>query len=199
MKSDSLRFDYVPIDPSCMALSSKTVGLSLAEAGILFHTFLWCLTWSSFPADYETAVKMLCRRGPESFSKASWERVKRAFIVDGDRLLPDPEFVYTSKARIRHNTEAVRKSLKEAIFQRDRVCQHCGTDKSLQIDHIVPRIAGGESVAENLQVLCRSCNVKKGIKPDALRASQNERAAFASAPKGVGGGSSSVVGGTYLG
>lgn len=31
-----------------------------------------------------------------------------------------------------------------------------------QVDHIIPMNAGGKSVAENLQILCRQCNGVKG-------------------------------------
>lgn len=64
--------------------------------------------------------------------------------------------------------------LKEKIFNKARsengeyVCAHCGnkfrTREHLQIDHIVPMAKGGLTVPENLQVLCRNCNLKKGDK-----------------------------------
>lgn len=40
-------------------------------------------------------------------------------------------------------------------------CRFCSSTKDLEIDHIVPVIAGGKSVEENLQVLCSKCNGKK--------------------------------------
>jgi 5-methylcytosine-specific restriction endonuclease McrA len=33
----------------------------------------------------------------------------------------------------------------------------------LEIDHILPRIRGGTSEPDNLQVLCNRCNARKGI------------------------------------
>jgi hypothetical protein len=46
------------------------------------------------------------------------------------------------------------------------VCAHCGNVFSdrryLNVDHIIPMNQGGLSVPENLQILCRSCNAKKG-------------------------------------
>lgn len=49
------------------------------------------------------------------------------------------------------------------IFARDgRVCRACGSTSDLQIDHIEPWILGGSDADSNLQVLCRTCNMKKG-------------------------------------
>ena len=46
------------------------------------------------------------------------------------------------------------------------VCSNCGytstSERPFQIDHIKPMDAGGLSVPENLQVLCKRCNGRKG-------------------------------------
>jgi HNH endonuclease len=38
----------------------------------------------------------------------------------------------------------------------------CGSAFNLEIDHIIPVICYGTNDADNLQVLCRSCNASKG-------------------------------------
>ena len=49
------------------------------------------------------------------------------------------------------------------IYERDAYrCQECGDWHDLTIDHIVPRSQGGSDDPNNLRVLCRSCNSKKG-------------------------------------
>ena len=45
-------------------------------------------------------------------------------------------------------------------------CAHCGSTDRLQMDHIIPIIAGGKAVRENAQTLCFSCNTKKRMQSD---------------------------------
>jgi 5-methylcytosine-specific restriction endonuclease McrA len=55
------------------------------------------------------------------------------------------------------------------VQERDVICQMCGSDEFLQFDHIHPISRGGVGSLENLQLLCRDCNVFKAdnlILPD---------------------------------
>jgi 5-methylcytosine-specific restriction endonuclease McrA len=53
---------------------------------------------------------------------------------------------------------------RERVFSRDgRMCQICGTDEGeMHIDHVISRKSGGTHDLENLRVLCKSCNLRKG-------------------------------------
>jgi 5-methylcytosine-specific restriction endonuclease McrA len=58
---------------------------------------------------------------------------------------------------------------KERVFARDgRTCRYCGNDENLQIDHIISRKNGGTHDLENLQVLCRVCNLRKSSKDEGV-------------------------------
>ena len=59
---------------------------------------------------------------------------------------------------------------RDRVFSRDgRVCQICGTDEGeMHIDHIIPRKAGGTHDLDNLRVLCKSCNLRKGALNDGV-------------------------------
>lgn len=58
----------------------------------------------------------------------------------------------------------VSNKMRFAIYERDGYrCRKCGrkTD-DLEIDHIIPISRGGKSTYDNLQTLCRRCNLEKG-------------------------------------
>ena len=54
---------------------------------------------------------------------------------------------------------------RKSIFERDKnKCQYCGKKfetKELNIDHVVPRAAGGLTVWENVVCCCSACNHRK--------------------------------------
>jgi 5-methylcytosine-specific restriction endonuclease McrA len=54
------------------------------------------------------------------------------------------------------------RKIREQVIRRDGVCQQCGSDERLSVDHIVPRTLGGNDSMNNLQCLCSSCNSRKG-------------------------------------
>ncbi len=60
---------------------------------------------------------------------------------------------------------AIRIKRTREVFARDEhKCRQCGAEKNLTIDHIVPLAKGGTNELNNLQILCRSCNSKKGAR-----------------------------------
>lgn len=58
--------------------------------------------------------------------------------------------------------EAFEKSKNEKGEYQCACCGRTGTSRvAFQVDHIVPMNAGGKTVPENLQILCRQCNGEK--------------------------------------
>lgn len=43
-------------------------------------------------------------------------------------------------------------------------CLCCGSSEALTIDHVVPLSKGGTNDIQNIQPLCNSCNIRKGVK-----------------------------------
>lgn len=61
---------------------------------------------------------------------------------------------------------AVPEHVQVQVRQRDRNrCVQCGYEGPyLEFDHIIPRSKSGPNTVENIQLLCRMCNLKKGDK-----------------------------------
>ncbi|MDJ0705624.1 MAG: HNH endonuclease signature motif containing protein [Leptolyngbyaceae cyanobacterium MO_188.B28] len=63
-------------------------------------------------------------------------------------------------------------SLRRLVIQRaDNRCEYCGISQlgqvaTFHIDHIVPVVAAGETVAENLALACVSCSLRKGARQE---------------------------------
>jgi len=55
---------------------------------------------------------------------------------------------------------------RERIFRRDDwTCVYCGTagtEAELTVDHVEPRVKGGDGSDGNLVTSCRACNARKG-------------------------------------
>lgn len=51
------------------------------------------------------------------------------------------------------------------VWRRDQGgCVTCGSKENLQFDHIIPVALGGATSAQNLQLLCRQCNLAKSTR-----------------------------------
>ncbi|HEY3250640.1 MAG TPA: HNH endonuclease [Ignavibacteria bacterium] len=73
----------------------------------------------------------------------------------------------TKRRKLKYNQASL--SLRFKIFKRDRfTCCACGRSPAttpgleLHVDHIKPRAKGGKTVFDNLQTLCKDCNLGKG-------------------------------------
>jgi hypothetical protein len=58
---------------------------------------------------------------------------------------------------------AIPEHILEAVFQRDGgQCVLCGAADELQFDHILHHSKGGADSIDNLRLLCRACNQRRG-------------------------------------
>jgi 5-methylcytosine-specific restriction endonuclease McrA len=65
--------------------------------------------------------------------------------------------------------ESATAGLRERVFRRDRYrCSYCGEEypaAELTLDHVEPRMRGGDRSEGNLVTCCRACNAAKGGEP----------------------------------
>ena len=70
---------------------------------------------------------------------------------------------YKKKKISRH----IKQDVKDKVWRRDQgKCVKCGTNHKIEFDHILPFSKGGKSTYRNLQLLCQSCNLSKGVKAE---------------------------------
>jgi hypothetical protein len=60
-------------------------------------------------------------------------------------------------------TRRIPHDVRVAVWSRDQgKCVECGDQSYLEFDPIIPFSKGGASTTNNVQLLCRRCNLKKG-------------------------------------
>jgi HNH endonuclease len=65
--------------------------------------------------------------------------------------------------RVAQNPRYIPQQVKLEVFHRDKGrCVKCGSSQQIEFDHIIPVSLGGSSTANNVQLLCQSCNRTKG-------------------------------------
>lgn len=87
-------------------------------------------------------------------------------VFDELNIIWNPELKRTrASARVSlGHTRYVSQKDKAFIWKRDNgKCKNCGSKYALEIDHIKAYALGGKTIPENLQLLCRNCNQRKGM------------------------------------
>lgn len=62
------------------------------------------------------------------------------------------------------NSDYLRAMARRVLPTDNLACVECESPEDLTVDHIVPISRGGGNDANNLRVLCRSCNSRKGAR-----------------------------------
>jgi 5-methylcytosine-specific restriction endonuclease McrA len=64
--------------------------------------------------------------------------------------------------------------LRRFVIERaDSRCEYCrlsqeGQEATFHLDHIIPKLVGGETIAENLALACVSCSLRKAARQSAI-------------------------------
>lgn len=80
---------------------------------------------------------------------------------------PNKQASYNLRRRVAHNSidfdyDKLKKLRHHYVPKNNCMC--CGEVSKLEIEHIIPVALGGKTMLENLQFLCKRCNLKKHTK-----------------------------------
>jgi hypothetical protein len=95
-----------------------------------------------------------------------WPIVEQLWRVEGDDLSPKEGYLGFSKplpGQTKHRPH-IPLDVRRSVFNRDgRMCVRCGSETSLELDHVIPFSMGGPDIPDNLRVMCKACNVRRGV------------------------------------
>ena len=106
----------------------------------------------------------------------SVSKIRRLKILETDFLykvmkIADSQYEryreYNSRERVRvkANNYTSKPKIRNKVFElHGEVCLKCGSEDHIQLDHVVSVRRGGKNKIDNLQPLCKDCNIKKGTK-----------------------------------
>lgn len=93
---------------------------------------------------------------------ANGDRARMAELMEPFNGLPFVGRVYWRQSV---NRPWLGPDLRRAVLERDEGhCRQCGSTNKLEIDHVVAFSRGGTHDIDNLQLLCKPCNRKKGAR-----------------------------------
>jgi hypothetical protein len=113
----------------------------------------------------------------------AWYLVEGKFTREQKKLLimehADRERIYFENLAKKFTSDAAReamqpvdripKEVKIAVWRRDEGrCADCKERERLEYHHIIPRSKGGSSSVRNVELLCETCNRKRGNRIDEL-------------------------------
>ena len=117
---------------------------------------------------YNDMIRDISKYSAGTYEKrfGGWRKALVHFVDwANERQLPDVE-IAPSQSRSHKTPRNINWRLRALVLMRDGArCQLCGTTpqdgSKLHVDHICPWSEGGETVIENLQILCDRCNIGK--------------------------------------
>ena len=122
------------------------------------------------------------REKPGAYSKKNYYVVRKSAKNHHLRIISEQWAVILSKKLSRKLSKENRHSrhippyVRMEVFHRDQgKCVNCGDTIEIQYDHIIPFSLGSSNSTNNIQILCKRCNLRKS---NNLTVSRRNRFAF---------------------
>jgi len=127
----------------------------------------------------EKSIKMLCdiislnyKIFHPHYKKLKKLRYRNYYGIEVDlikvnavvKLLQQMYFKKYNYKSLRREFKSKRKHFFKNLIKKQKSCVFCGATERLSVDHIIPLVKGGRNNLSNMQILCISCNSKKGSK-----------------------------------
>ena len=130
-------------------------GKPWSEAKLKILSLLWAMKWVEGSAIFKEIGQTYYDRRVRELRESGWQ-IETHSSGKKFRLI-------SHKKNQGKSREYPNAALKRELWKRDQgICQVCGlTDENIQYDHKVPLDRHGATFLENLQLLCRPCNVQK--------------------------------------
>lgn len=107
--------------------------------------------------EYSNLDYSVNERGALNFFPFTWINAMTRYRYNFLLQSTPARLAYQSNDRV-----SIPSKVKQIVMTRDGgACVACGSDGNLQYDHIIPVSRGGNSTADNLQILCSQCNQRK--------------------------------------
>jgi hypothetical protein len=127
----------------------------LSEVKKIILDILWSRKWVEGSVIFKATQQTYYDRRIRELRESGWQIQTSGtkYRLTSRKKLPGNERKYPSAEQ------------KRQVLERDKgVCQICGSTDMLQFDHKVPQERHGQTDIDNLQLLCRACNVdKRGV------------------------------------
>ena len=92
-------------------------------------------------------------------------KAARTFNIT-DKFCKDLKFTIGKRKTVKRKPakrKHIPKAVRDAVMERDNyTCVYCGSTNNPELDHNEAHANNGSNEIDNLQVLCRSCNRRKG-------------------------------------
>jgi len=133
-----------------------------------YHWHLW-KPGPPFGLGHYVPCVLSASAAPTGSSLPDWAAflIAAAILLVAFRLSPGFRrwFFKQKRAKVTYGRQPIPERVRHEVWRRDQGrCVKCGSQMRLEYDHIVPVSRGGSNTARNLQVLCETCNRRKGAK-----------------------------------